>query len=288
MAFAPLALCLTWLGQAAPMPPTSPALEPPPMTASPLRVNLPVEYVLSAGTLVTTAILDSAVKMSLGGQMPCRTLDDGGRCDPAALWSLDRRSLSLHNRGWSVVSDVGQTLAIAGSAAGVIADALVHHRGRPGHDAAVDFAVLLESYAISTAVNQLLKFAVRRPRPQAYKLGTHRGVEAELSFPSGHTSAAASTLAAWSTIFALRHPHSPWRYAPYGIGAGVTGLVAYGRVSTPKHFASDVVAAAVLGGIIGFSVPMLHRTWPTRQLQLQLTAQAQGAPPVLALSGRLG
>ena len=287
MALAPLTLTLALLGQAL-APTAPPLLEPAPVVASPFTVNLPVEYVLSAGALVTAAILDSAVKMSLGGQMPCRTLDGGARCDPAALWSLDRRSLSLHNRGWSVVSDVGQTLAIAGSTAAVVADALLHHQGRPGLDAAVDFAVLLESFAVSTAVNQLLKFAVRRPRPQAYKLGTHRGVEAELSFPSGHTSAAASTLAAWSTIFALRHPDTLWRYAPPVLGAGITGLVAYGRVSTPKHFASDVVAAAVLGGIIGFSVPMLHRTWPERQLRLQVTAQAPGARPGLALSGRWG
>ena len=290
MGLLPLTLTLALLGQVALTPTTPPQLEPAPVTATPFTVNLPVEYVLSIGSLLTTGIMDSAVKMSLGGVLPCRTLDNGGRCDPATLWSWDRRSLSLQNRAWSVVSDVGQNLAIAGSAVAVVTDALLHHRGRPGYDAAVDFLVLLESYAISTAVNQLLKYAVRRPRPQLYKLGSRRGVEAELSFPSGHTSAAASTLTAWSTIFALRHPDKSWRYVPYVLSAGVTGLVAYGRVSTPKHFASDVVAAAMLGGIIGFSVPLLHRTWPERQLQVQVIALGQGARPrsVLALSGRWG
>lgn len=262
---------------------------PAPAPATPFAASLAAEYPLSLGILASTAVLNGAVKQTLGGDLPCRTLDNGGRCDPAHLWAWDRRSLTLRSRGWSITSDVGQGMALGGSAVMVLADALLHHRGKPVTDAATDFVVLLESVALSTGVNQVLKYAVRRPRPQLYQLGGNRGVESELSFPSGHTQATAAALTAWSTIFWVRHPQSRWRYVPYGVSAATTGLVAYGRVATPKHFASDVFVGAILGGVIGFAVPKLHAKWPERALHLSVTAPSAGVSPSMgvSLNGRL-
>lgn len=251
--------------------------------------NLQVELVANAGTLLTVGLLSSVVKMSLGGGMPCRTTDNGARCDPSALWSLDRDALGQRSRAWAITSDISQGLALGGAAAAVVADALWHHGARPGHEAAVDFVVLFESFNVANSVNQLLKFAVRRARPQLYAVDGRRGFEGQLSFPSGHTLAAASALGGWSTIFAVRHPRSPWRFAPAAVAAAGTGVVAYGRVRAGAHFPSDVMAAAVLGGVSGFVVPMLHRTprGDTWQLQGWATPTAQGLAQGIAVSGPL-
>jgi membrane-associated phospholipid phosphatase len=62
------------------------------------------------------------------------------------------------------------------------------------------------------------------------------------SFPSGHTSSAFTV----STILARRHG---WKV---GIPAfGLASLTAIGRMEDHRHFASDVVAGAFLGYVVG-------------------------------------
>ena len=80
-----------------------------------------------------------------------------------------------------------------------------------------------------------------------------------MSFPSGHTSAAASGFGAYATTFWLRHPGSPARFAVLGGAVLATGLVGYGRVGGGEHFYTDVIAGAVLGGVLGYLVPIWHR-----------------------------
>ncbi len=65
------------------------------------------------------------------------------------------------------------------------------------------------------------------------------------SFPSGHTAMAFATAGVMS-----RH------YGPWGTAAGVTlgVLTGLGRMEDNKHFASDVVAGATIGWIIGRTV----------------------------------
>jgi membrane-associated phospholipid phosphatase len=255
----------------------------PPHTAhahTPFTVQAVPEAVLTVGSLLTWGILDGLVKPSLGGGLPCRTIDNGTRCDPMALGAIDRRTYAYQSVPWAKVSDAGQALALAGTSAAVIADALIGHHGRPFYDAGVDFLVLTETFALGTAINQVLKYAVRRPRPQLYLPDSSHAVEAELSFPSGHTTAVATSMAAWSTIFMLRHPHSVWRWAPLGVSAAVTGTVAYGRVATGKHFPTDVLAAAISGGAVGYFLPMIHRRLEHFECHVIPQNSGTGAPVV--------
>ncbi len=90
---------------------------------------------------------------------------------------------------------------------------------------------LLLTYSI-TGVS---KHVVRRDRPNG----------GSLSFPSGHTAAAFTTAGVLSR-------HYGGLVGAAGIGLGVlTGL---GRMEDNKHFASDVVAGAAIGWIIGRTV----------------------------------
>lgn len=283
-------LILSWAWAAAlsliPLDPVTVA----PAPATPLTAHLRAEYALTTGALLVSGLLDGVVKPGLGGTLTCRTLDNGARCDPAALWTWDRRSLGLRDRGWSVVSNAGQAFALGGSAAFVVVNAWALHRGLPAHDVAVDFVVLLESFVISHVAGLTLKYAVRRPRPQLYIEGGRRGTESMLSFPSGHTAATASSLTAASTIFWQRHPKSRWRFLPPAITAATTALVAYGRVATPKHFVSDVLAATALGTSVGLAVPLLHTAFPERAWQLRPTVlHPPEAPPApyLVLEGSI-
>ncbi|RMG19530.1 MAG: phosphatase PAP2 family protein [Deltaproteobacteria bacterium] len=125
-----------------------------------------------------------------------------------------------------------------------------------------------EALAVNGALTELAKYAVRRPRPYTYRerLGV---VDDDLSFFSGHTSnVAAATFFAARSIDVSGEVSAPLRVALYG-GAGLLTLaVAALRVAAGKHWPSDVLTGAVVGGSVGFLVPELHRHAPVRALLL--------------------
>ena len=239
---------------------------------TPFALALAPELSLTAGGLALYGLLAGFVEPALGGGLPCRTADDGRRCDPAALRPLDRHVVGRLSQTWEVVSTAGEAAGLAGAALAVAGDALWQSAGRPLSDAGTDLLVLVEVFTVANAANQLLKYAVRRPRPALYRLYGARGGEELLSFPSGHTLATAVGMAGWASIFALRHPHSSWRWLPIGVGTALTGVVAYGRVAAGRHFYSDVLAGALLGGMLGYALPALHRRAPGLSLDVHVGA----------------
>lgn len=90
------------------------------------------------------------------------------------------------------------------------------------------------------AVNQAIKLAVRRPRPQLADLPPLTPTPTQLSFPSAH---ATSSFAAARVFSAAGAPAAPL----YALAAGF-GL---SRLYLGLHYPSDVVAGAVLGSAIG-------------------------------------
>lgn len=98
--------------------------------------------------------------------------------------------------------------------------------------------VALESIALTAGLTQILKFTTHRERPEG---------DSTKSFPSGHVShamAGATVTGRW-----LR-TKSPW-FIPVEVGLYVgVGYVAVSRIENAKHFPTDTIAAAILGGYI--------------------------------------
>jgi len=105
---------------------------------------------------------------------------------------------------------------------------------------------LIEATILSESITQAIKVAVRRERPIRDD-GTRAGGYA---FPSGHAS---GTFAAATVL----QQHLGWKWAvpTYTIAS----YVAMSRLVDDRHWASDVVAGATLGIIVGRSV-----TWHGR------------------------
>ncbi len=113
----------------------------------------------------------------------------------------------------------------------------------------------LEGYAAVPAVSRMLlagglclfiykwlKRSTTRPRPCARTTAIHAPVAPldEFSFPSGHTLHAVGF-----TVVALAHyPGLGWLLLPF------TALVAASRLVLGLHYPSDVVAGALLGGVL--------------------------------------
>jgi hypothetical protein len=108
---------------------------------------------------------------------------------------------------------------------------------------------LASSLIAAGVITPILKATIGRRRPSQTDVTFSRG-GGGVSFPSGHTTqafAVASVVAA--------HYDSLWiKVAAYG----VAGLVGLSRMEENEHYASDVLAGALIGAAVGNAVVRIH------------------------------
>jgi acid phosphatase family membrane protein YuiD len=134
---------------------------------------------------------------------------------------------------------------------------------------------LVSSLIAAGVVSPILKATIGRRRPsQTGEIFARGG--GGVSFPSGHTTqafAVASVVAA--------HYASPWiKVAAYGIA----GLVGLSRMEQGAHYASDVLAGALIGIAVGNAVVRLH---DSERLRVSVVPSASPRSRGVALSFRL-
>ena len=238
------------------------------LATSPVAGVDPLPHLLlTGGALGFLGLTEAIVKPGLQAPANCRLL--GQFCDPAPLWAGDRAVLGQQSRAWRQISDGLQwgslllpVAALAGGAALAVPSAGFWAEFGP------DLLVWGEAVSLANLAAHGLKYAVRRPRPELYRRSLTRS-EQQMSFPSGHSTSVAAAAAAYATLFNLRYPSSPWRGPVWGAAGLAVGLTASGRVLGGKHFTSDVLAGALIGGVIGSLVPLLHRARPELRLQVE-------------------
>jgi membrane-associated phospholipid phosphatase len=104
--------------------------------------------------------------------------------------------------------------------------------------------------ATSALLNWLIKLVVARPRPSASLVDIIQATSGQ-SFPSGHVM---SYVAFWGLLFSLgvilfRGKHW-WRTALLIISALFVALVGPSRIYLGDHWASDVLGAYLIGGLL--------------------------------------
>ena len=78
------------------------------------------------------------------------------------------------------------------------------------------------------------------------------------SFPSAHTSMSFAGASFASYVFWKYNPESKWRILVTAISYSLAATVAVLRVASGNHFATDVLAGALIGTAIGIGIPALH------------------------------
>ena len=166
--------------------------------------------------------------------------------------------------------------------------------GRRAARAGSWFVVGTEAVTINATLTHLVKNAVRRPRPYTYDpqwraeldealaAGEFVDADGQMSFYSGHTSAAGAWSFALAHTLAITHDWS-WqgRAVPYLAATGVTAWTGVLRVRAHKHFPSDVLVGGLAGAAVGIMVPELHRS---DRAQLA-TGNTLAGTPTVGVSG---
>ena len=233
-------------------------------SAQPFQVDLAVDGPL---TLATGAIW---MGLYLGAHRQVDQIDAEPARLPRGIDSL--ASLTLHE-GFARASDV----LLYGSFGGAfVANIAEGWKDQPSGRA----LMVAEAFAINGVLTELVKYAVRRPRPYTYD---HReGIGDDLSFFSGHSSFVAAAGFTTARSIDISGAASPQLRAGLYGGATVLALATAAlRVAAGKHYPSDVLVGLAVGASVGFLVPELHRSE-----RFQTTAMPTTGGGQLRFSGR--
>lgn len=121
----------------------------------------------------------------------------------------------------------------------------------------------LETLTLTYGLTNLTKNIVNRYRPYAYNsdvpLSEKLNLDTKQSFFSGHTSAAFASAVFFSTIYSDQISNEKSKTLVWAGSLTLASSVALLRYFSGKHFPTDIIAGAVVGGLIGYGVPKLHQ-----------------------------
>jgi membrane-associated phospholipid phosphatase len=179
----------------------------------------------------------------------------------------ENRFLSTAATGFRLLGDPGSLLTGAGLYAVGRADGQRRVQALGLHS--------VESIVFAGMISGSLKMLAGRQRPYAditnpYDFQLWRGFSDDKyrSFPSGHTTAAfafASTL--------TRETQFWWPHAAWAIGTvfyGGAGLIGLSRIYNNQHWASDVMAGATIGTLMGLKVVKYTHSHPGNHIDQEL------------------
>jgi membrane-associated phospholipid phosphatase len=182
-----------------------------------------------------------------------------GPLDPSGIPGIDRTALGRWEPRAHRSSNIlfGAALGVS-LATGILA--------QNGEQPLVPVVIILESGFLAAGITDVVKEAVRRPRPYLYDpaipVELHKGHDDRHAFWSGHTANTAAIT--FATAHLVQHSNaSPGAKTATWIGAAtVPAAMGWWRVRSGRHFPTDVLTGYAFGALVGWAVPYLHRRAP--------------------------
>lgn len=127
--------------------------------------------------------------------------------------------------------------------------------------------MFLETGILTYSITEITKCLVGRIRPFAYNPDVtfqekSSSANTRKSFFSGHTSISFASIVLLAQTYSAFYPESRWKPVVWGAGLSAATLVGVLRILSGKHFPSDVLVGALVGSVIGFIIPRLHKAEP--------------------------
>lgn len=192
------------------------------------------------------------------------------QCDPSALNALDKLAIGYSSQPARTAANVLSFIPIA-----YLAIDMIDVGPRHWKTYLTDLWVVAEALAWNGAIQDLVRRAVRRPRPFLYTPGVYPSErdspDAGFSFYSGHTSFAFALATSAAYTFTLRHPKSKWRFVVWPALMAVASIEPVLRIYSGDHFPTDVIVGALAGSAIGLLLPAVHRRWKASSMPKVLT-----------------
>ena len=146
---------------------------------------------------------------------------------------------------------------------------------------------------LASTITITLQKAVARERPFVQEctgnpaLKDCSGGGYNQSFPSGHTSAAFAAVA----LECFHHGYLDTSYTGWGAAVcPLTVVTAIGtgilHIAADRHWATDVLAGAAIGGLVGYAVPALHLLGEDKQQGAVLMPTISASTMGVTLAGR--
>lgn len=121
-----------------------------------------------------------------------------------------------------------------------------------------------EVLLIQTSITGIVKGTVQRTRPFAYDNETpiekKTSTDARISFFSGHTSMTAAISFFTAKVFTEYIEDNTAKILIWSGAVILPAAVAISRVNTNWHFPTDVMAGYIVGALVGYFIPELHKT----------------------------
>ena len=129
----------------------------------------------------------------------------------------------------------------------------------------LDLALIYsEVLLIQASINGIIKGSVLRTRPFVYDpqtpLEEKQTIDARISFFSGHTSMTAAISFFTAKVFTEYVDDNTAKILIWSGAFLLPAVTAISRVNTHWHFPTDVMAGYVVGALVGYFVPELHKT----------------------------
>lgn len=173
-------------------------------------------------------------------------------------WARDRLVVENSRAAATASHVVSYGIIPLAAATGLLLPAL---NDRSGQHALQDAWITIDGLVLTLGVSQGTKKLTARRRP-AFYYGREADTEyasspsqANLSFFSGDTAAAFSLAASATTLAYLRgYAVAPWLAVGGGVLATGVGVL---RIAADMHWATNVMAGAVVGSAVGAGLPLL-------------------------------
>jgi membrane-associated phospholipid phosphatase len=240
-----------------------------------LDIDLPLLVIGTALWAGTSAIGGS------GAPPPWCGTDTTPACDRNGVNAFDRIAFDRFNETDRVVAN-----ALVGIVPGaftlldIFDTGITHWRGW-----LTDAAIITEAVVWTGAIQDIVRRAVRRPRPFMYTPGLNaserNGAEAAFSFFSGHTSNLFAMTTAAAFTYHLRHPGSKWRWLVWTAAFAGASVEPVLRVLAGDHFPTDCLIGAAVGTGAGFLFPALHR----RKVPITITSSSGPNQTTVGVAG---
>lgn len=124
-------------------------------------------------------------------------------------------------------------------------------------------AMYFEAFSVNVFSTQFVKFITKRNRPFIYNesidLSTKMTTNGRKSFYSGHVSHTATLSIFTAKVFSDLYPDSKWKTAVWATAFAIPVTTGYLRYKSGQHFPSDITVGLVVGSLIGYFVPEIHR-----------------------------